>query len=137
MPIKGKGKAKAQQKEGWKVKSEDLVHDGSPWLKLFNQTVILPDGREIDDYYRLTLPDYTVVYALTEDHNVLTLRSYKHGLGEVTHALPGGIIEPSEGPLIAAQRELLEETGYEASNWQSLGSFTVNGNLGAGHGHYF
>ncbi|NDJ54390.1 MAG: NUDIX domain-containing protein, partial [Chloroflexi bacterium] len=42
--------------------------------------------------------------------------------------LPGGGIAPTEDPLAAAQRELLEETGYTAPKWQPLGAYTVDAN---------
>jgi ADP-ribose pyrophosphatase len=49
----------------------------------------------------------------------------------------GGYIEPGEEPLAAAKRELLEETGYEARQWESLGDFSVDGNRGNGIAHFF
>ena len=64
-------------------------------------------------------------------------RQYKHGVGHVTLALPSGLIEDGEDPLAGAQRELLEETGYVSDNWQTLGSFTANGNYGCGKAHLF
>jgi ADP-ribose pyrophosphatase len=51
--------------------------------------------------------------------------------------LPAGYVEQGEDPLAAARRELLEETGYVADEWVSLGSFTNNGNRGCGVGHLF
>ncbi len=52
-------------------------------------------------------------------------------------ALPAGYLEPDEKPLNAAKRELMEETGYEADDWHSLGSYIVNGNQGCGKAHLF
>jgi ADP-ribose pyrophosphatase len=49
----------------------------------------------------------------------------------------GGYIEPGEDPLAAAQRELLEETGYQASDWISLGEYQVGGNRGIARAHLF
>jgi ADP-ribose pyrophosphatase len=49
----------------------------------------------------------------------------------------GGYIEAGEDPLAAAQREMLEETGYAAATWQALGNYAVDGNRGAGMAHFF
>ncbi|MBT5433374.1 MAG: NUDIX hydrolase [Rhodospirillaceae bacterium] len=62
----------------------------------------------------------------------MVLRLYRHGPQRVGLALPGGLIDDGEESLIAAQRELLEETGYQARNWRSLGRYTMNSNYGCG-----
>jgi ADP-ribose pyrophosphatase len=54
-----------------------------------------------------------------------------------TLALVGGYINVDEEPLIAAKRELLEETGYAARQWESLGQYAVDGNRGNGVAHLF
>jgi len=121
----------------WTVREERLLHDGSPWLRLYSQTVALPDGRLVDRYYRIAMRDFAIAYVTTTAGDVLVLRLYRHGRGQVGLALPGGLIDDGEEPLAAAQRELLEETGYRAKNWRSLGSFTMNSNYGCGTCHAF
>ena len=44
---------------------------------------------------------------------------------------------PNEDPLTAAQREVLEETGYRAENWYPLGEWVVDGNRGCGTAYAF
>ena len=68
---------------------------------------------------------------------VVVLRTYKHGPGAVGVQLPAGYVEAGEDPLVSAQRELLEETGYSSDDWSQLGRFTSDGNRGSGTGHFF
>jgi len=119
----------------WKVLEERLLLQSPPWLEVWAQRVRLPDGREVEPYLQVRMPSYVIIYAETEDGRVILERQYRHGLREVTLALPGGLLEPGEHPLEAARRELREETGYEAQGWQWMGAYTVSANYGAGTAH--
>ncbi len=121
----------------WKILKTSEIFTADPWLSLSVQQVRVPDGRIIDDFYQLALPDFIVVFAETLTGDVIMIRQYKHGARRTSLTLPGGLVEKGEKPLDAAKRELLEETGYRAENWQSLGAYVVNGNLGCGQGHFF
>jgi ADP-ribose pyrophosphatase len=121
----------------WRVLERRTVLDRRPWFRIEEQRIELPDGRIIDDYPRMELRDYAIVVALTPAGEVLTHRVYKHGVGRVTLELVAGLIEDGEEPLRAAQRELLEETGYESGQWLGLGSYVVNSNYGCGRMHAF
>jgi 8-oxo-dGTP pyrophosphatase MutT (NUDIX family) len=48
------------------------------------------------------------------------VRQYKHGAREILLELPGGLCDANEPPEEAAQRELLEETGYAADRLTPL-----------------
>ncbi len=121
----------------WKVLKTSEVFNADPWLTLSVQQVRVPDGRVIDDFYQLALPDFTLVFVETSAGEIIMIRQYKHGARRTSLTLPGGLVEKGEDPEEAAKRELLEETGYRAESWQSLGSYVVNGNLGCGKGHFF
>jgi ADP-ribose pyrophosphatase len=121
----------------WIVKSRRRVFAGGPIREIAVEHVVLPDGRELSDYYAIALPDFALVFATTEDQRALVLRQYKHGLRRTCLAFPGGAIDRDESPLAAAQRELLEETGYESEQWRSLGSFVTNANQGCNVAHLF
>jgi len=77
------------------------------------------------------------VVAVTEDEHFICFRQVKYGIEGSTLAVVGGYISKGEAPLAAAQRELLEETGYEAPDWISLGSYLVDPNRGIATGHLF
>ena len=121
----------------WEILDSKKLVAAPPWVELWVQQIKLPNGKIVDDYYQIKLPEYTVIFAETAEGRVIVERQYKHGVGKVTLSLPAGSIEVGESPLKAAQRELLEETGYSSSEWASLGTFTPNGNYGCGLLHMF
>jgi ADP-ribose diphosphatase len=55
--------------------------------------------------------------------HVLLERQYRHAAGDYMWELPAGRIDPGEQPLHAAKRELIEETGYRATNWRRILKF--------------
>ncbi len=74
----------------------------------------------------LKLPDWVNVVALTEDGEVSFVRQWRYGLARPTLEIPGGVVEPGEDELVAAQRELLEETGFKGRTWSRLGEVHPN-----------
>lgn len=121
----------------WKRLSTRYLLKAEPWIEVMVDTIELPSGRIVEDYYRVDLPDYVMIYATNPDGRILLVRQYKQALDEVLPALPTGIIDDGESPRDAAQRELLEETGYASDNWASLGAFQVDGNKGCGTAYFF
>ena len=121
----------------WKVLREELILDRPPWLRVYEQDVLLPDGRVITDYLRAEAPSYVAIFGLRPDGLVVAVEEYKHGLGRVTLKLPAGIIDAGEDALTAARRELLEETGYEAEDFRLLAVTHDDGNRGMSLGHHF
>lgn len=121
----------------WKTKSRQLILDQRPWLLVENHTVELPDGRRIPDWPWIITPDYVNVVAVTEDEHFLCFRQVKYGVEGITLGIVGGFVEEGEEPIQAARRELLEETGYESTDWTSLGSYRVDPNRGVATGHLY
>lgn len=121
----------------WELVETREAFAADPWVRVYVDTVRLPHGKLVDDYYRVELPEYAMVYARRDDGAVLLERIYKHAIGEICFVLPTGCIEKGERPLDTAKRELLEETGYCADKWTYAGSFVVDGNKGSGKGYFF
>ena len=104
----------------WKLLKSALVFD-HPWYKLRQDTVALPDGQIIDDYFVSVRPDVALIFPVTPEDDVIFVRQYKHGVGSILLELPGGTFDPTqETAEAAAQRELQEETGYVAQHFTRL-----------------
>ncbi len=73
-------------------------------------------------FEKLTRPDTVVVLGVTESRTILVIEEEQPGTSRAV-GLPGGRVNEGEDPLSSARREFLEETGYEAADWQLLDSF--------------
>ena len=108
----------------WKVlDSEYLIK--RPWLTARRDHLLLPDGREIPEYYVLEYPDWVNVIAITKDGYFVMERQYRHALGCTCYELPCGVMEEGETPLDAAQRELEEEVRHLLRNNEMMQSLMV------------
>jgi 8-oxo-dGTP pyrophosphatase MutT (NUDIX family) len=85
-----------------------------------------PRGRGEHDFYVIEAPDWINVVPLTEGGEVVFIEQYRHGTGEISLEIPGGMVDPGEEPRDTAARELLEETGYEAREVVFLGRTRPN-----------
>lgn len=89
-------------------------------------TAVSPRTGEAHDFYILESKDWINIIPITPENQVVMVRQYRHGSREVTLEIPGGIVDPGDTPQGAAVRELLEETGYETSDWSQIGSVNPN-----------
>ena len=67
--------------------------------------------------------DSVIVLPLLPDGAAVLIRQYRYPAAQWLLEAPAGGIEDGESPLVAAERELLEETGYRASIFEKMGSF--------------
>ncbi|MCP1632939.1 NUDIX domain-containing protein [Kerstersia gyiorum] len=89
-------------------------------LRLREDTVRLPDGKLTHREY-VVHPGATVVIPLFDDDHVLLERQFRYPVDQVIVEFPAGKLDAGEAPLVCGQRELLEETGYRASEWAYAG----------------
>jgi len=101
------------------IDSQELFE--GKFLKARKDTVRLPNGEHAEREY-IVHPGAVVVIPFLEDGKVLLERQYRHPIGRVMMEFPAGKLDPGEDPLVCAQRELLEETGYNATEWAKAGA---------------
>jgi ADP-ribose pyrophosphatase len=121
----------------WKTISRKTILNHSKYLVVEDHSIELPNGRVLENWSWLNMPDYIIVVALTEEGQFLCFRQTKYAVHGTSLAPVGGYLEPGENPLDAAQRELHEETGFESPDWISLGNYVSDGNHGAGTAHLY
>jgi len=121
----------------WKTLARRTLLRHSKFLTVEDHTVELPDGRVIENWSHVILPDYACIVARDEQDRFIFFRQHKYVVEGETFAPAGGYLEPGEAPLAGAQRELLEETGCVAREWIALGAYPVDANRGCGTANFF
>lgn len=81
--------------------------------------------------------EWVVIVALTPDQRLILVHQYRHGAGQVTLEMPGGLVDEGETPEEAAQAELREEAGYGGGDWVELGKLMPMPALFANRLHVF
>ena len=99
--------------------ARELVHTGRK-IRVFLDRTTAPDGTEIVRDL-IAHPGAVVILPVLDRDRICLLRNHRWVVGETLWELPAGTLEPGEERQHAAQRELLEETGYRADRWRSLG----------------
>ena len=89
-------------------------------IRLTVDRVRLPNGADAE-LEIVHHPGGAAVVALNHAGQVCMLRQYRHAAGGWLWELPAGKLDAGEAPLWTAQRELEEEAGMRAQNWQALG----------------
>lgn len=104
--------------------SREIIHQ-SNWVNLYIDKVQFPNGHIIEKFYLLDF-DWSAVITLPENAagDLLFVRVYRYTTDSLGWELPAGRIETGEDIVDAAQREVLEETGYLGNNWKHIYSYT-------------
>lgn len=97
----------------------DKVYTGG-FLNVRRDRVLLPDGRQATREY-INHPGAVMIVPVLPDGRLVLERQYRYPVQRVMIEFPAGKLDPGEGGLVCAQRELWEETGYRAARWARAG----------------
>jgi len=106
--------------EPWKVLESTYIR---PRFRV--DKCVLPNGKFLDATI-FEFRSWANVIALTRNNEVVLIKRYRHGVKEVLWEIPGGVVNDGEDPLDGVKRELLEETGYTASEFIQTGALYPN-----------
>ena len=108
--------------ESWPVVGSEKIAEGVV-VSVRRDTVQMPDGQQVGREV-VEHPGAVGIVAMDEAGRVLLIRQYRHPAGRLLWEIPAGLRDVAgEPPLKTAQRELLEEAGYLAADWQVLADF--------------
>jgi len=105
----------------WTTLSSRIIVS-NPWFRLRQDRVIRPDGRR-GVYNTVLAPAAVGVVPCFDDGSILLVGQYRYSIARYSWEIPEGGGKPGERPIQTARRELLEETGYRAARFRSLGIF--------------
>ncbi|MES2826203.1 MAG: NUDIX hydrolase [Pseudomonadota bacterium] len=104
---------------GWKTKNSTITYE-NPWIKITHDEVITTKGT--DGIYGVVHFKNTAIgiIPLDDEGNTWLVKQSRYTLNQYTWEIPEGGCPFSENPLDAAKRELEEEVGLQANQWQQL-----------------
>ncbi|MES2332929.1 MAG: NUDIX hydrolase [Bacteroidota bacterium] len=120
----------------WKQLSSKYVYNDR-WFKARADSCEFPDGRIIEPYYIVELPDWCNTIVVTKEERIILVRQYRYPVDQITFELPGGIMEKNEEPIEAAKREMEEETGYTSDDIELLMQVAPNPAINDNTAYFF
>ncbi len=79
------------------------------------------------DFHVLESTDWVNIIPITPAREVVFVRQFRHGIRDCTLEIPGGMVDAEDpSPLVAARREMIEESGYDSDRVEPLGRIHPN-----------
>jgi 8-oxo-dGTP pyrophosphatase MutT (NUDIX family) len=113
-----------------------MFHD-HPGFRLLREGFVSGRTGATIDALVVDAPEWVSILPITAEGQFVLVRQFRFGSNVEELEVPGGLIDPGEAPVVAAGRELREETGYRAERITSLGSVCPNPAFMRNRLHYF
>jgi 8-oxo-dGTP pyrophosphatase MutT (NUDIX family) len=111
--------------ERWRRLGSEIIHDAG--IFRLRRDAYEHDGQPTRPFYILESNAWINVVPVTPEGGIVLVRQYRHGIGEPTLEVPGGLVDDRDAsPAAAAVRELLEETGHAGKPPELLGVVSSN-----------
>ena len=124
-------------KNSWKILKERILYNKGI-VKFSEQECYHPKKDVEHHFFKMEFLDWVNIVPITNDNQIVLVKQYRFGTEKVTLELPGGTLDLGESdPELAAERELLEETGYQGEKIISLGSVAVNPAIQNNYCHFY
>ncbi len=117
----------SNDRKPWRQKTTREIYSNR-YFQLRVDECELGNGKVMPHYFVIDFPDWVQVVARKPDGQLIVVDQYRYPGEGWFLEFPGGSTQPTrdEDPKLAAQRELLEETGYESQDWHYLGAHYPN-----------
>lgn len=119
----------------WPIITEKAMNDYRVF-RTRSEIARSPRTGEEHEFFIIEGGDWVNVIPITPNEEVVLIEQYRHGSKRIELEIPGGLIDPKDAsPVVAAERELLEETGYRGTRATLLASIRPNPAIQENHLH--
>ena len=121
----------------WKTLETKSVEKNS-YLEVTKNKCEKPNGDIVEEYYVVKRPDVAIIIAFTEKMELVMVYQYRFPVNSIDFEVPAGYAEPNENEMVkAAERELLEETGYKSESLKEIKIAYASSGLMNSNVHFF
>jgi 8-oxo-dGTP pyrophosphatase MutT (NUDIX family) len=119
----------------WQVIQDD-IHADCRIFEVHKRKMLRESDQKEGEFYVIETNDWVNVLAMTQEQEIILVRQFRYGTEQYSLEPPGGVIERGEDPIVAGQRELLEETGYSGKNPKIIGKVFANSAIMSNRCHF-